>query len=629
MRMFQIAAHPSRIWRALAALVVLQPVVNAQFAPAPGSPIAAAAPSAVAIADFNEDGIPDLAIANFQNGTVTVMLGNGTGGFVADTAGGPFKVGAEPASMVAANFNGHMGLAVANEGDGTVTILLGNGTGLLTATGSPITVGSAPVSVAVGDFNGDMIPDLAVANFNSKNVTVLQGLGGGAFEGFTGSPITVGNNPSSVATGTFGGSAGFAVANKGDGTVSVFIYTNGTFTAVPGSPISLAPPGFVGTPTEFPVSVAVADFNGDGRPDLAVVNEGNNTVTVLLARSNGSFAAAPGSTPLPVGSTPVFVAEGYLNDDTIPDLAIANEGSGTITVYLGNGAGGFTQAPGSPITVQTSPVSIAIADLNGDGKPDLAVANKGSNTVTVLLNSLYSPLMVSAANYTVPVATGSLVSIFGTGFASASATATAMPLPFMLGGIGVTLTDHTGAQTELPLIYAGTGQIDAQIPQTASPGSATFTIFGGATTQAGQVTLAAIAPGLFSANGTGQGVAAAQFVADPFLGVEDVFQCPNGAGTCVTVPLDVSAGNAQLVLYGTGIRNSALSQVTVAVGNQKLPATYASAAPNYPGEDQVNVVLPISLAHSGLVQVAVSVTVPGSNGVKNTYTSNPVSIFIQ
>jgi len=69
--------------------------------------------------------------------------------------------------------------------------------------------------------------------------------------------------------------------------------------------------------------------------------------------------------------------------------------------------------------------------------------------------------------------------------------------------------------------------------------------------------------------------------------------------------------------------------VTVAVGNQMLPATYASAAPNYPGEDQVNVVLPISLAHSGLVQVAVSVTVPGSNGVKNTYTSNAVSIFIQ
>ena len=117
-RMFRFAAHPSRIWRALAALVVLQPVVNAQFAPAQGRRHRGRGASAVAIADFNEDGIPDLAIANFQNGTVTVMLGNGTGGFVADTAGGPFKVGAEPASMVAANFNGHMGLAVANEETG-------------------------------------------------------------------------------------------------------------------------------------------------------------------------------------------------------------------------------------------------------------------------------------------------------------------------------------------------------------------------------------------------------------------------------------------------------------------------------------------------------------------------------
>jgi hypothetical protein len=134
--------------------------------------------------------------------------------------------------------------------------------------------------------------------------------------------------------------------------------------------------------------VAVGDFNGDGKPDLAIANihVPNGTVTVLLGDGRGGFTAAPGS-PFPAGSWPTSVAVGNFNGDGKPDLAIANYDSNTVTVLLGDGKGGFTEAPGSPFPAGRNPESVAVGDFNGDGKPDLAIANQGSNNVTVLLNS--------------------------------------------------------------------------------------------------------------------------------------------------------------------------------------------------------------------------------------------------
>ena len=133
-----------------------------------------------------------------------------------------------------------------------------------------------------------------------------------------------------------------------------------------------------------PNSLAVGDFNGDGTPDLAIANTGTNNVTVLLGNGAGGFTAAPGS-PIPVGADPFSVAVGDFNRDGNPDLAIANANDYNVTVLLGNGAGGFTAAPGSPFPVGTVPDSVAVGDFNGDGAPDLAIANVGDDTVTVLL----------------------------------------------------------------------------------------------------------------------------------------------------------------------------------------------------------------------------------------------------
>jgi uncharacterized protein (TIGR03437 family) len=221
-----------------------------------------------------------------------------------------------------------------------------------------------------------------------------------------------------------------------------------------------------------------------------------------------------------------------------------------------------------------------------------------------------------------PVAPGSIISIYGSGLAIAGTSATMLPLPTSLGGTSVTITDSSGVQSPLPLFYAGPTQINAEIPQAATTGTATLSVITQSGSQSGSVTLAAVAPGLFSANESGAGVAAGQFVTNDANGTQtivDVFQCSGGAGACVALPLGVSAGNSALVLYGTGVHNRAsLSDVTVMIGGQTLPASYAGAAPNYAGEDQVNVLLPASLAGSGTVNVSVSV----AGSVSNTVTVN-------
>lgn len=219
---------------------------------------------------------------------------------------------------------------------------------------------------------------------------------------------------------------------------------------------------------------------------------------------------------------------------------------------------------------------------------------------------------LSAASGTAPVAPGSIVSIYGSNLAATGTAATMVPLPTILGGVSVTITDSGGVLTALPLFYTGPQQINAQLPDSVSTGPAVLTIAAPAGSVTSAATLAAVAPGLFSANGDGKGVAAAQIVtrhADGSQSFGLIFQCPGGVGTCVPMPVDLgpAADQSAVVLYGTGIRNRAsLSDVTVNIGSQSLSAAYAGAAPMWVGLDQVNVLLPHSLAGSGNVNVTVS-----------------------
>jgi uncharacterized protein (TIGR03437 family) len=586
---------------------------------------------------------PDLAVLDQVNGKVILIFSNG---HVASTGLGGFAlgpvlpVGNIPTSMASGDFNqdGFPDLVVTNQVGGTVSVLLNDGNGWVNPTINklgPFPGGVSPDFVATGDFNKDGYLDLAIVNRDSNNVTVLLGVPDGTFKVAPGSPFPVGKSPSSVAVADFDGDGipDLAVTNELDNTVTVLLGNgdkSGGFHPAIASPFAV---GF------SPSYIVAADFNLDGNQDLAIANLSSSTVTVLLGNGIGNFDPSSAS-PLTVGTNPVAMAVADFNGDSIPDLAIANYGGNNVTVLLGNGAGGFKPDSFSPYAVGTSPRSVAVGDFNNDGVPDLAIANSGSSNVSMLLNNFaIAPVMVSAASFSAssPVAPGSLVSIFGTGLSaldpplSATVSATAS-LPTCLDWIAVSLTDASGAKNlPLSLLYVSKTQIDAQVPQLAAVGPATFTISASSAptctgpppsssqtsvSQKGSVTVAAVAPSLFSADSTGKGLAVGEFIPDLGVGGPMYISTCLPMEPCTANTLIVSGGTGVLVLYGTGIRNRAsLSAVTVTIGGQSLPAFYAGPSSDIPGADEVSVTLPSTLAGSGTVFVTVVISGTMSNQV--------------
>jgi FG-GAP-like repeat/FG-GAP repeat len=183
-----------------------------------------------------------------------------------------------------------------------------------------------------------------------------------------------GVRPRFVAVGDFNGDGrqDLAVANQLSANVSILLGNgNGTFGGATNFGV-----GFT------PFAVAVGDFNGDGRQDLAVANQGSATVSILLGNGDGTFDAAMN---FGAGSAPSSVSVGDFNGDGRQDLAVANQGSANVSILLGNGNGTFGAA--TNFGVGFAPLSVAVGDFNGDGRQDLAVVNQGSATVSVLLGN--------------------------------------------------------------------------------------------------------------------------------------------------------------------------------------------------------------------------------------------------
>ncbi|HEV2490247.1 MAG TPA: FG-GAP-like repeat-containing protein [Candidatus Acidoferrales bacterium] len=178
----------------------------------------------------------------------------------------------------------------------------------------------------------------------------------------------------------------FFVGDRVPITLASFSASLGTSQFVPTVTSDLFPR--TDTPTGVnPVAVAAADFNGDGNEDIAVANHGDNTVSILLSKGDGTFTAA---TPLTAGNGPVAIVSGDFNGDGHPDLAVVNQSDNTVSIFLGNGDGTF--ALKSTVPTGSNPVAIAAADFNGDGRTDLAVVNQGTaaapgNSISILLGN--------------------------------------------------------------------------------------------------------------------------------------------------------------------------------------------------------------------------------------------------
>jgi tetratricopeptide (TPR) repeat protein len=322
-----------------------------------------------------------------------------------------FAVGNNPVALASSDFNNDNlpDLAVANQGDNTISILLNQDKGnFVAATNSPFALAkteTAPSAIATATFGNTfttatgvtaLAADLVIANSTSNNVAVLLGNGDGTFREAAGSPYPVGNNPSAVVVADFNGDANadFAVANRGDNTISVFKGDGkGGFSQFPASPFALTNTSIVSE--KGPVSMVTANFRAANYPlnnspevDLAVVNQSSNNVAILLgsldSNSNIRFTEATNS-PIPVGQSPVAIATGDLNSDTVPDLAVVNQGDNTVSVLLGsnNLNATFTAASGSPLPTAATPAGIAIANFTGGNFPSLAVTNKGQATLGI------------------------------------------------------------------------------------------------------------------------------------------------------------------------------------------------------------------------------------------------------
>jgi hypothetical protein len=285
-------------------------------------------------------------------------------------------------------------LIVANSTDNTVSVLFGNGDGTFAAQPA-VTVGADPVWIAAGDFNNDTRPDLAVANQGSNSISILLGNGDGTFT--AGTPVVTGNSPAAVVAANFhdtvpGSSPDLAVANQADNTISIFQGNgDGTF---PASPTVIQLPAGFG-----PAAVAAADFNRDGHIDLAVAEQGNNSVSILLGKGDGTFQTR---VDYSTGSFPVWVSTGDFDGDSILDLAVGNHNDDTVSIFLGKSDGTFAPAAIPAMPAGGAPTSIAVGDYNVDGRLDLAVTDRTDNAVSVLLNlggGLFGP------NFELPVGT--------------------------------------------------------------------------------------------------------------------------------------------------------------------------------------------------------------------------------
>jgi RHS repeat-associated protein/uncharacterized repeat protein (TIGR01451 family) len=288
---------------------------------------------------------------------------------------GPYLAGTNPLSTVTADFNGdgRADLAVGNANG--VSVLLGNADGTFQPAVN-FTISGSCVSLAIGDFNGDGKVDLAALTFGqSGGVSVLLGNGDGTFQAaLKASGVAVGLVLQALAVGDFNGDGKADVAFASSGVTVMLGNGDGTFQA----------------PTTLAVSassVALGDFNGDGKTDLAAAY-GNNTVSavsVILGNGDGTFQPAVSyATGIPYWDTSYEVVVGDFNGDGKPDLAVAN--LGTVSVLLGNGNGTFQPEVKYGTAGGSTIQPIAVGDFNGDGKTDLAVASVGGTNVAILLS---------------------------------------------------------------------------------------------------------------------------------------------------------------------------------------------------------------------------------------------------
>ena len=345
-------------------------------------------PGSVEVADFNNDKFPDLAVTSETDSSVTVLLGNGKGGFK-ETGNSPFFAGSLPNDISINDFNkdGNMDLAFANHEKKYLTVLLGNGKGnFIAAPGSPFPVEGIPHThgIATGDFDKDGRLDLVTDSWGNNQVEILFGDSLNLFK-TKGVFFKVGKRPYQRLRAADINNDGIddIVTTNTEGNNATILLSNGKggFYEPPGSPFDCG---------DDPFGIAIRDINADAKPDLAIINspgsmgegKGKNGLTILLGDGTGKFTMIKGS-PFEAGKIPNRIATGDVNGDGVNDIATSDNDSNKIYLFLMNKNG--TVLSSSPITVGNHPKGVAIADMNGDGKGEIVVCNQLDNEISIII----------------------------------------------------------------------------------------------------------------------------------------------------------------------------------------------------------------------------------------------------
>jgi uncharacterized protein (TIGR02145 family) len=427
-------------------------------------------PEGIAIADIDGDAKPDLIVTNVNSASVSIYRNIATSGSISigsfDTKFDiPTSGLTHGIAVCDIDGDGKLDIIVTSVTSNVVSIFRNASTSGSVTTGSfaarvDLTTGAGPYKVAAGDVDGDGKPDIVVTNFTDNSVSVFRNTSapGTITTASFGAKIDLatGTGPIGVAIGDIDGDSkpDLLITNSGSNSVSILknISTSGSIST---SSFSNRVDFTTGT---SPYLVTIGDINGDDKPDLAVSNSGSSSVSIFRNTSTsgsittGSFDA---KTDLTTGSNPRGVAFADINGDNKLDLVVANQFFWTVSVLRNTATSGSFS--GSSFSAKAdfptgeNPLGIAIGDIDCDGKPDIVVANNSNNTVSILQNII--PIVVPppapvVGTITHPTCTVSTGSVALSGLPSADTwTLTRYP--------GGTTTQGTGTSTTISDLTTG------------------------------------------------------------------------------------------------------------------------------------------------------------------------------
>ncbi len=344
-------------------------------------------PGSVEIADFNKDSKPDIIVANSDENSASIYF-NETAGKFSIANSSPFPVDSFPNDITIADFNNdnNMDLAIANNETKHLSVLLGNGKGdFKFSPYSPFRLRVKPHthSVAAADFNNDGNVDLLTESWGVDSVLIIFGNGKGDFA--SAKYFKVGKRPyQRVRTADLNKDnfPDIITTNlEGNNCTVLLCDGKGNFREANGSPFPCG---------DAPFGVAVGDVSGDGNNDIVIVDaptitaesRGKDGLFILIGDGKGDFSALKGS-PFGTGKSPSRLAIGDIDGNGIADIAASNYNDKSISVYFMDKNGVMSSIV---IKVGNHPDGIAIKDLNGDGKGDIVVSNYDDATINILLS---------------------------------------------------------------------------------------------------------------------------------------------------------------------------------------------------------------------------------------------------